>query len=409
MELCARVAMALILVATPACDPVAIAPPPPSELSDSATPVRARVAPRSWADDDGMMLRLPWPGTSRGDVLSSVPACLDALDDGARCRFHGWISPLPRRCEGGCTWWTYRFERERLDVAELERSEWDVDRETAVRFVSEGHRVADELTRRLGVAPEVDRIARWAAVERSDAERVLLERHVWARADVLVTLTLSGRPGHHPGVVLHVRVEAAHPDELRVEMLEPTLTTGAPMLRLRGGPVPEPFEVPLWLTFDAADRAYDNCAIQNEALAFPLPDGRVYVGQYNTGCGGRRQCRVVDPRTHASTLPRAGCLWGDGSHHRVSAVGDGYVLLTSDGEGVGAVQIIHYDADAGSEVQLELSIGTMAPLRADVRDGGVDFVTPCELPPGCEMRDYGEVPSRTYRWTQRDGLVEVDR
>lgn len=53
--------------------------------------------------------------------------------------------------------------------------------------------------------------------------------------------------------------------------------------------------------------------------------------------------------------------------------------------------------------------GTMAPLRAQERDRGVDLVTPCELPPGCEMRDYGEVPSRTYRWTPREGLRRVDR
>lgn len=78
--------------------------------------------------------------------------------------------------------------------------------------------------------------------------------------------------------------------------------------------------------------------------------------------------------------------------------------LRSDAEGVGAVQIVRYDPARGADVELHLSTGVYAPLRTTVRDGGVDLSTVCELPPGCEHREYGEAPMREYRWTPRGGL-----
>lgn len=356
-----------------------------------------------------MTLRLPLPGAPRDQVLADHPACAEQLEpDGDRCRFHGWIRPLSQRCQDGCTWWTYGFVDARLDVAELRRSEWDVDAAYADRFTEEAGQVAEELARRFGRPTTTDRLGRWADVEASPERGapILLERRTWAVDDGLVTWTLFGAAGHHPGITLRVRAEDAHPDALRVEMLAPSLVTGAPLLRLRGGPVPRPLDVPLWLTFDERDRAYDNCAIRHEAMVFALSDGRVYVGQYNNGCGGPRQCRVIDPRTGEATEPAGGCLWGDGIHHRATAIGGGHVLLTSDAEGTGAVEIVRYDPDRGAEVELRLSISPMAPLRAEVRDGGVDFATVCELPPGCGWQEYGERPTRRYRWTAEDGLVE---
>ena len=357
----------------------------------------------------GMTLRLPRPGAARAAVLARESRCRQELEpEGNRCRFHGWIRPLSQPCAGGCTWWTYQFEGDRLDVAELERSVWDVDAEYADVLTNEARRVAAELTRRLGVAPQVDELGRWAAVESSPGRGlVLLERRTWTLDELVVTWALSGHAGHHPGVILQVRVETAHPDQLRVEMLEPDLMTGAPLLRLRGGPVPRPFDVPLWLTFDARDHVYDNCTLGHEAVVFSLPDGRVYVGQYNSLCGGgARECRIVDPRTHVAEPPSGGCLWGEGIHDHATAIGDGYVLLISDAEGGGAVEVVRYDPARGPEVRLHLSMSATAPLRAEVRDGGIDFSTVCDLPPGCEHREYGEVPSREYRWTPALGIVE---
>jgi len=368
----------------------------------------ARGAPDLSDPPGGMTLRLPRPGTARAEILEQEPRCREDLElAGDRCRFHGFIRPLRQQCEGGCTWWTYHFDRDRLDVAELERAVWDADAEYAAEFAGEARRVAGELTRRLGVTPQIDELGRWTTVESSrDGAVVLLERRTWALNDLLVTWTLSGTAAHHPGVILHVRVESAHPAELRVDMQQPELTTGAPLLRLRGGPISRPFDVPLWLTFDERDRSYDNCALAHEAVVFPLPDGRIYVGQYNASCGGERQCRILDPRAGVAQQPPGGCVWGEGIHHRATAIGDGHVLLISDAEGAGAVAVVRYDPAHGAEVRLHLSMSATATgFSAEVSDGGVDFDTVCDLPPGCEHRDYGEVPSRAYRWTPARGLV----
>lgn len=367
-------------------------PEPPPRLSDA---------------NGAVTLRLPEPGASRREVLRDVPECREQIEpEGERCRFHGWMRPLSSPCEGGCTWWTYRFDGEVLDVAELERSAWDLDAERARGFAAEADLVARELTRRLGAPPRADVLARWDAVEsRADGARVLLERRTWEVGELMVTWSLAGRAGHHPGATLEVRVERAHPDELRVEMREPELATGAPLLRLRGGPVPRPLDVPLWLTFDDRDRADGECSLHHEAVVFPLPDERIYVGQYNSWCGSARTCRVIDPRSGAGSEPRGGCLWGEGIHHRARAIGDGYVLWISDAEGGGAVDVVRYDPEVGAALELRLSISATAPLRVEVRDGGVDFATVCEVPPGCEHRDYRGAPLREYRWTPSGGLA----
>lgn len=378
--------------------------------SAPAEPTRAPMASPDLSDPaGGMTLRLPRPGASRAQVLALEPECSRDLDPVTNsCTFHGGIRPLSQPCDGGCTWWTYRFEGEQLDAAELERSLWDAGAAQADLLTDEGHVVADELTRRLGVSPRIDRLGEWRTVESSPrGTLVLLERRTWSVEDLYVTWLLSGRAAEYPGMIMSVRVERVHPERLVVEMLQAELDTGEPLLRLRGGPVPRALEVPLWLTFDERDRAYDNCSIGTEATVFPLPDGRVYVGQYNTLCGGPRQCRIVDPRTGAAEPPPGGCLWGEGVHHRATAIGGGLVLLISDGEGGGAAEIVRYDPARGvEEVCLRLSISATAPLSAVVRDGGVDISTSCDLPPGCEHREYEqEVPSRDYRWTPTEGLV----
>ena len=396
---------ALALALATACEGMSAPPEPVRAPMASATP------PDLSDPAGGMTLRLPPPGASRAEVLALEPECPRDLDPVTHsCTFHGWIRPLSQPCDGGCTWWTYRFEGEQLDAAELERSLWDAGAAQADALTEEGHLVANELTRRLGVSPRIDRLGEWHTVESSPrGTLVLLERRTWSVEDLYVTWLLSGRAEEFPGFIMSVRVERVHPDRLRVEMLEAELTTGEPLMRLSGGPVPEPLDVPLWLTFDERDRIYDNCSIGHEATIFPLPDGRLYVGQYNTLCGGPRQCRIVDPRTGAAEPPTGGCLWGEGIHHRATAIGGGLVLLISDDEGGGAAEIVRYDPARGiEEVCLSLSISATAWFNAVVRDGGVDFSTVCDLPPGCEHREYDqEVPNREYRWTPTEGLVAL--
>ena len=403
-----RLAGQLVLVSLIGCGEEAeprstpAAPPDPPELPEAI----ATSTTHALEDDARLGLRLPRPGTSRADVLRRMPECAaDLLPDGSRCHFPGQLDPATGY-EIGSGWWTYGFVGDLLDVAELEWSEWDVDEEWASRLAQRSAHVHTELTRRLGIAPRVEVLARWSAVEAAPyGAQVLLERRTWTIDGVLVTWTVVGTSGHHPGFTTRVRVEALHPPDLRVEMLDAGLQTGAPLLRLRGGPVPSPMDVPLWLAFGPDDDV-DRC-MHHEAVTLVLPDGRLYVGQYNTTCGGLA-CRVLDLATGAFTEPAGGCLWGPGIHHRAEAIGDGDVLLVSDGEGVGAIQIVHYDPASGAAVLLELAISPSAEIRAEVRSGGVDFTTTCDLPPGCTFDDRGEGPAHHYRWTRDRGLVATD-
>lgn len=163
----------------------------------------------------GTTLRLPAPHTPRAAVLAAIEG-VDAADwdDEAheRYRFHGWVRPLPRHCENGCTWWTYQFSGDALVSAELERSVYDNDAESAAGFMQEVEPVYQALTERLHAPPEIEHLAPWSRVESGRrGHALILERRTWRLPHLLVTATIEGVPGHHPGIVLRVYVEDPEP------------------------------------------------------------------------------------------------------------------------------------------------------------------------------------------------------
>jgi len=381
-----------------------------AEPAAEALPIRTDPSPVV-ESTSSLALRLPAPGTPRDAVLADSEGCAAQLEpSGERCRFHGHLSPLPAPCEGGCTWWTYRFDGDRLAVAELERANFDVDESFAHTFWAEAREVAGALTRSLGVSESVVTLNAWSAVEEApDGARVVLERRIWETADQFTTYTLSGRAGHHPGVELHVRVEPLRPATLEVDVLDPGLTTGAPLLHLRGGPLPRPIDVPLWLTFDERDRGQlGRCSMHHEAVAFPLADGRIYVGQYNSWCGGPRTCRVLDVASLEEEVPAGGCVWGEGIHHRVVPIDGPYLLLSSSSEGGGHVDIVSYDTSLGTAVELHLPFGSAEILTTEVRDAGVDISTSRELSEHVgPTASPNPSPLHRYRWTEAGGLAAL--
>ena len=343
---------------------------------------------------DGMTLRLPALGTSKDAIVERVPECADADP----CRFHGRIAPLTANCEDGCTWWTYRFADGLLREASLLRAEVDVDAQWAAKLIEDAEQVADALQARIGRPPDEDtRAWTWAELEtRPEGTALELRRKVWDEVGRRVTWSVTGRWVHHPIVELRVVVD----DELRVLWADPTASLGAPLLELRGGPLLQPFEAPLWLELDTT--ASDKCDVQNDALAFTLTDGRVYLAQFNPYCGGQA-CRIIDVRTGEASAPKA-CLFGDGIHHAVEPIGEGFYLLTSTSEGAGTLSIEAYDPDVGTRRVLEMALSAFAEIETDIEDGAVTFTTRCELPQGCASRSYERRPLRRWRWTVDDEL-----
>lgn len=379
------------------------APEPVPHAVAEPTPEPAVVAPPSLSDPPGgMTLRLPDLGTPRATIARDVPQCEPEDEHGTSCRFHGRIAPLPADCEGGCSWWTYGFRDDRLHRVELERSSVDVDEVWAEELLGDATRVADELEARIGRPPEVDEHPwAWAEVEsRDDGAELVLARKVWDGPGQRVTWTVKGVQAHHPIFELRVVVD----DELRIRWAPPTAEPGAPLLHLLGGPFAQPHSVPLLL--ELGSRPADECEIYNDAVVFELADGRVYLGQYNARCGGQA-CRVVDPATGEVSEAKA-CLFGDGMHHVVEPIGGGYYLLTSTSEGGGTMSFERYDPAVGTERVLELGLSAFAVIETQVDRGAVVLTTPCELPRGCEARDYGRRPWKRWRWTPQQGLHPDD-
>jgi len=191
---------------------------------------------------------------------------------------------------------------------------------------------------------------------------------------------------------------------LVIDRLAPALETGAPFLRLQGGALRRPFDVPLWLTFEPAHRPNDDCAVGHEHVVLALDARHIYIAQYDTLCTASAACRILDVTDETLTEPAGGCIWGEGVHHRLEAVADGVVLLTSDGEGVGHIDLLDYRPERAPERLVRLDFGALGSIETSVRDGGVDFESTCPLPEGCGTHDSdGRV--RSYRWTREAGLV----
>src|SRR5262245_19929398 len=82
---------------------------------------------------------------------------------------------------------------------------------------------------------------------------------------------------------------AKEPLRLAHEMGFPA-RVGETFFTLTGGHLSRPVLVPLFFQFEDDDLD-DKCSLHNEAFFFELDDGRVYIGQYNSWCGGRT-CRI---------------------------------------------------------------------------------------------------------------------
>lgn len=358
-----------------------------------------------------MALRLPALGTARAAIVAEYGECRARADLGSddACSYHGRIAASSDGANQSTVWWHYRFVGDRLTRAAFEISEVDVDHEWAARILVEADAIAAELQRRIGTAPQLDETPlTWAALELGpEGTDAVLRRKVWDDPRLRVAWTVLGRVAHHPVVTIRVVVD----DGLRVVPLAPTVTRGAPLLELRGGPFDQPWIAPLWL--DLADAANDKCDLSNEALTFPLDDGRVYLAQYNPYCGGHA-CRVIDPMNGESTTP-AECLVGQFMHQRIDAIGGGHYLVASDSEGVGELSIVRWDPLEGTERLFTTSslgaAGTSVEATVEAAGGAigdVTFVTPCELPAGCGTRDSNQQPTRTWRWNVARGLQLED-
>ncbi len=190
-------------------------------------------------------LRLPTPGRARNEILAEVPACAENLDEQqASCRFHGPVGSLPlsKTCEDGCTWWTYRFEADRLATASLERSVADVDAEFFAQFADEAMMLATSLDQRYGHTPPED-LAQWMDVETDEHRETLLvlQRRMWPTGKTLTKWELGGTPGHHAVASLRISVSSA--DELVSPSL-PEDTSFAHDPAFENGTQAVPFTVP---------------------------------------------------------------------------------------------------------------------------------------------------------------------
>lgn len=164
-----------------------------------------------------LTLRLLPLGTARTQVLSDTPECArtyDTYDEFAdECRFHGSVGALPlsETCDDGCTWWTYRFDEDRLDAVLLQRTVVDVDSTFVGAFYDEAVWIAAALDRDLGPSSMPESLATWADVEAPAAggDALVLQRRSWIGATTTTTWELVGTPGHHPQVELRISVSNA--------------------------------------------------------------------------------------------------------------------------------------------------------------------------------------------------------
>lgn len=188
----------------------------PTELPIELAAWRHR-DPRGGLEPPSPSLRLPPLGTPLSELLSQDSACAKTWDqERTACHFHGSIGmPLSEQCDNGCTWWTYRFDRNGdLDGVELRRSVVDVDEAFVGRFADEAALVAGAIDLQVGtIAPSED-LGAWTEVEhpRAGAEaRVELARRTWTLHETTIRWELAGIIGHHPSVELLLDVSRSSP------------------------------------------------------------------------------------------------------------------------------------------------------------------------------------------------------
>lgn len=174
---------------------------------------------------------------------------------------------------------------------------------------------------------------------------------------VLMTLPHFGLyPQDHPVArLIHRQLQRMDgpPPTSGAQFHSPT-RAGEPFVTVKGGRLPQPVTVPLWLTVTAPD-GDGKCAIHHEAVLMMRPDGTLYVEQYNNGCettGGG--CQLYDPWTDRWSPVKACVDPGFGVHRRALALGDDWVLTAGDSEGAAAARLVRWTPTGGQKSVVDL-------------------------------------------------------
>jgi hypothetical protein len=183
---------------------------------------------------------------------------------------------------------------------------------------------------------------------------------------------------------------------------------GEPLFVLVGGALPRPIAVPLLFTPD--DDPEGKCAFHNEGFFFALDDGRVYIGQYNSWCGGEA-CLILEPASGRFAPPAGGCVEpGFGIHWRAEPVGRGWIAVYSSAEGMGQVAFGAYSPEAGFTPAVELGLGHSGDVEGRMTEQGPLLTSRCDLAgAGCGMfDDAGAAPLKTFRLGPAGRLSPLD-
>lgn len=261
----------------------------------------------------------------------------------------------------------------------------------------------------------------WTEVWTGDAWLLLDATRIAREAQaVYVPLSVLGAegPGHAMSLftalgahdVLRVRLESG---PLRVTETRPA-SFGETVVELSGGPLRAPIQVPLWITFDDAEVASGRaCETFNDVVVLQLPDDRLYVHQYNSICGERHVCRVLDPTTRVFREPKQECLrpLSLGTHLRARTIGGGFISVVSDSEGVAEQRFMEWDPDRGVGRHVDLSLGQFGVADGRVEAGALIVETNCDLAgAGCDALTAAEMgrPKQVFRWRPGAGWTRLE-
>ena len=182
--------------------------------------------------------------------------------------------------------------------------------------------------------------------------------------------------------------------------------TGETLFTLTGGALVRPIDIPLWLELDETDDD-GKCPLHTEHVFFELPGGSVYIGQYNSWCGGPSQCRILDPSTRKLSKPPGGCISPSGVHMYIEALGDSWLAVHSDAEGVGWIDYMTYSPIQGPTTHLHIETAHDGQVEARVTPSGLELTSNFDLiDPLQGLVVAGEDPvEHHFTWTKSTGLV----
>lgn len=159
-------------------------------------------------------LGMNWLAASEETFRRAHPSCYeDEAED--ECSLFEPIDELQtdRQCDPSCTNRSHTFEDGVLRTLLIKRSVFDVDQQFASRFRRDAELIASVIERRIG-PPVVSNRSRYrwpdieALAENARDEKVVLDHRVWIDEHHRAEWTLTGVPGHHAGIMLHVEVRA---------------------------------------------------------------------------------------------------------------------------------------------------------------------------------------------------------